>query len=591
MRLIGLSMVKNESDVIESFVRHNLRFLDALYIIDNESVDGTREILVELEREGLPLAIVDDPRFGYFQAEKMTALFRNMCDYVAPDFVFLLDADEFLVAPSRDFLEEQLSTLPAGTHGLLGWKTYLLSPTDDLAEDNPLRRMMYRRKAENPVYYKVVIAANPGDNWSLSISQGNHAVSHIHGKEASQQVLEHISIAHFPVRSPSQLTTKVIGGWLAYLAKDPDSAATGQGYQWYNLYQQLMRNSQISIQEASAISMSYAQLGAPHTSFHDEHTIYDPLPVSFDLRYQQHVVPQPLITIARTMEYIFASPKAVPFAAQAPQKARRTGHRIAKGVREAEFRRASLALDLPPFRYIADKYQPQHVLDIGCGLGGYIRMFQEWGATEVFGIEGFPPDDLLLSKESFLQHDLTQPLDLQRTYDLVICAQVAEHINEQYEEVVIETIHRHARNRILFSAAEINQPGIGHINCKPISHWLALWEKRGWVPDAFDSIAVRSLATFSWLRRNPVVLVRVEQARASRSALTLADLERLAHYPFKWYSQSPKIYTYPLSEPLPSLFRNSSPIQPAYGSSISMSRRLGSKYAPRFAKRLVRRVL
>ena len=107
----------------------NLRFLDTLYLIENGSVDGTREILVELQREGLPIVLFDDPQFAWFQGKKMTALFRAVCEYSAPNFAFLLDADEFIKAASRAFLEEQLATLPKGVHGLIGWKTYVVSPS------------------------------------------------------------------------------------------------------------------------------------------------------------------------------------------------------------------------------------------------------------------------------------------------------------------------------------------------------------------------------------------------------------------------------------------------------------------------------
>ena len=56
-KLVGLSMVRNESDVIETFVRHNLTLLDELHIIDHNSSDNTREILTLLKEEGLPLHI------------------------------------------------------------------------------------------------------------------------------------------------------------------------------------------------------------------------------------------------------------------------------------------------------------------------------------------------------------------------------------------------------------------------------------------------------------------------------------------------------------------------------------------------------
>ncbi|WP_422109483.1 glycosyltransferase family 2 protein, partial [Achromobacter xylosoxidans] len=45
-KLISISMVRNENDVIESFVRHNLELMDEMHIIDHGSSDGTREILI-----------------------------------------------------------------------------------------------------------------------------------------------------------------------------------------------------------------------------------------------------------------------------------------------------------------------------------------------------------------------------------------------------------------------------------------------------------------------------------------------------------------------------------------------------------------
>ena len=33
---VGLSMVRNESDVIETFIRHNLTLLDELHIVDHK---------------------------------------------------------------------------------------------------------------------------------------------------------------------------------------------------------------------------------------------------------------------------------------------------------------------------------------------------------------------------------------------------------------------------------------------------------------------------------------------------------------------------------------------------------------------------
>ena len=98
---LGIMMAKNEADVVEAFVRHNLNYLDALVIVDNESVDDTRKILVQLQQEGLPIILFDDPVVGHFQAEIVTAVYRKVVPKFKPRFVFLLDADEFVVASSR----------------------------------------------------------------------------------------------------------------------------------------------------------------------------------------------------------------------------------------------------------------------------------------------------------------------------------------------------------------------------------------------------------------------------------------------------------------------------------------------------------
>ena len=42
--IVGLYKVKNEADIIEPMVRHNLAFLDWLHVVDYEGSDGTIRI-------------------------------------------------------------------------------------------------------------------------------------------------------------------------------------------------------------------------------------------------------------------------------------------------------------------------------------------------------------------------------------------------------------------------------------------------------------------------------------------------------------------------------------------------------------------
>ena len=59
----------------------------------------------------------------------MTALYRRLVPNFNPRFVFLLDADEFITAPSREALYQELRELRPGTLAGYFWQTYIPSPT------------------------------------------------------------------------------------------------------------------------------------------------------------------------------------------------------------------------------------------------------------------------------------------------------------------------------------------------------------------------------------------------------------------------------------------------------------------------------
>src|SRR5262249_25036579 len=99
-RLVAISTVKNEIDIVEAFVRHTMNFVDHLVVADNGSTDGTLEILRGLEAEGLPLTVSVDPSAGKYLSQRMTRLMREAVQRHAADWVVPLDADEFLIVPS-----------------------------------------------------------------------------------------------------------------------------------------------------------------------------------------------------------------------------------------------------------------------------------------------------------------------------------------------------------------------------------------------------------------------------------------------------------------------------------------------------------
>lgn len=154
---VCIAMVRNEQDIIEPFLRHNAKFFDLMFILDNRSTDATREIIAACVRELGNICVSDLPREDYAQSEFMTNAMHAVQAGCFADFIGFLDADEFIDAPDRASLDSALSKIPVGAYGTLQWKTVLPAPDSDAIDC--LDRLQWQRKVEKPPYYKGIFRA------------------------------------------------------------------------------------------------------------------------------------------------------------------------------------------------------------------------------------------------------------------------------------------------------------------------------------------------------------------------------------------------------------------------------------------------
>jgi len=127
------------------------------------------------------------------------------------------------------------------------------------------------------------------------------------------------------------------------------------------------------------------------------------------------------------------------------------------------------------------------LLDVGCGVGLWIREYQAQGVSDVFGIDGpwVPRKNLVISPEQFRSHDLTTPFRLGRTFDLVMCLEVAEHLPAGSADVLLDSLVAHG-GLILFSAAIPGQGGFEHVNEQLQDYWIERFRARGFT--AYDAL-------------------------------------------------------------------------------------------------------
>jgi hypothetical protein len=130
------------------------------------------------------------------------------------------------------------------------------------------------------------------------------------------------------------------------------------------------------------------------------------------------------------------------------------------------------------------KRVPTSLLDVGCGIGAWMRVAIDLGVKEVFGIDGVPvvKNQLLVAPCHFGVQDLRIDWDLRQTFEICLCLEVAEHLDEKYGALLVRNLVRHSAT-IVFSAACPSQTGQYHVNRQWPDYWQELFNAAGFVCD------------------------------------------------------------------------------------------------------------
>ena len=126
---------------------------------------------------------------------------------------------------------------------------------------------------------------------------------------------------------------------------------------------------------------------------------------------------------------------------------------------------------------------PVHsAIDLGCGVGTWLAVLREYGATDVHGVDGpwVDPALLQIARQDFQVADFEQAIVHRRRYDLAISLEVAEHIPESGAVRFVDALVG-ASDFVLFSAAIPFQGGVGHVNEQWPDYWASMFADRGHV--------------------------------------------------------------------------------------------------------------
>lgn len=140
--------------------------------------------------------------------------------------------------------------------------------------------------------------------------------------------------------------------------------------------------------------------------------------------------------------------------------------------------------------WLTYKFPVKTVLDVGCGEGQMVRVFQTFGCQAI-GLDGLPRN-AEVSGPATIVWDLTKgPLRIDKI-DLVWAVEVAEHVGEEFVDNFIQTITN--GEIVVMTYAAPGQGGYHHVNEQPEEYWVAKMKEAGYGYLENETLKMREVA-------------------------------------------------------------------------------------------------
>lgn len=157
------------------------------------------------------------------------------------------------------------------------------------------------------------------------------------------------------------------------------------------------------------------------------------------------------------------------------------------------------------WRHLIDVFKIKSVLDVGCGEGNALEWFRSNQGLDVFGIDGLPENVKIVRSKGVKceEVDFTLRQFRDRSYDLVWCCEVVEHVEERFVQNLIDTFK--CGKIVAITHALPKQGGYHHVNCKPKEYWIDLMSKNGFEYLEKETIEAKKLETQRYFHRSGLI--------------------------------------------------------------------------------------
>lgn len=236
MKLRVISLIRDENDIIDLFLRHVDALFDEVILLDHQSIDGTTELLQQ--------AVVQRPTWQYFRIDVKQKMQQQLMNFFLQrfnadkfDYLFFLDCDEFLWVKDRKALETLLRN-NQNEVGVYGFQ-WVNSIPRRLGRQKPLdKNTGLFVSCELSYYQKVAINWKQIDTNDLYVLEGNHSAHHKNGQTYQFDTIGRI--LHIPIRSKTQLISKALLSYCSMLMEA--NRDSGSAYQYPRFLERIANN-------------------------------------------------------------------------------------------------------------------------------------------------------------------------------------------------------------------------------------------------------------------------------------------------------------------------------------------------------------
>ena len=133
--------------------------------------------------------------------------------------------------------------------------------------------------------------------------------------------------------------------------------------------------------------------------------------------------------------------------------------------------------------FSSSQKQLESVIDIGCGTGMLLSVFEEENVKDFCGVDFCDFSSMIeIPIDKYIAHNLNDidSLVIQKKYDIACCLEVAEHLLPATAKKLVHFLSS-VSDVVWFSAAVPYQCGEGHVNEQWPEYWEKMFDEEGYV--------------------------------------------------------------------------------------------------------------